>query len=47
MKCQNLFAGKKEKYFKMPSADNFTQSAKPCHIEMMEGDNERRYAIKR
>ena len=29
MKCQILFSGKKwEKYFKMLSAENFTQSAK-------------------
>ena len=29
MKCQNLFSGKKEeKYFKMSSAENFTQHAK-------------------
>ena len=28
MKCQNLFSGKnKKKYFKMSSAENFTQSA--------------------
>ena len=39
MKCQNLFSGKnKKKYFKMSSAEIFTQSAKRIYWHVIPPD---------